>query len=123
MVLHGALERRARALADRLVPHLPGSGRALDIGSGTGHNAQAMRERTRLVVEEVDVCDMHVVGGGPVLFNGRALPYPDGCFAVSTILFVLQCADEPAALLREAARVTAGPVLVIQSTCEGAIGE
>jgi len=123
MVLHAALERRARALAARLVPHLPVSGRALDIGSGTGHNAQAIRALTRLVIEEVDVCDMHVVGGGPALFNGRTLPYPDGCFAVSTILFVLQCADDPAALLREAARVTAGPVVVIQSTCEGTLGD
>jgi len=123
LVLDWALAHRARSLAARLLPHLPGEGRVLDIGSGTGHNAQALRALTRLTVDEADVCDMHVVGPGPVLFNGRTLPYRDGQFDCAMILFVLQYADEPAALLKEAARVTAGPLVVIQSTYEGALGE
>ena len=140
MVLDWVLERRAHSLAARLSPHLPGAGpvamgarpadpgsapkpRVLDIGSGTGHNAQALRALGRLTVDEVDVCDMHRVGPGPDLFNGRTLPYPEGHFACATILFVLQYVEDPAAFLGEAARVTAGPLLVIQSTCEGALGQ
>ena len=42
---HRRLRRRASHLAGRVAPHLPMGATVLDIGSGTGHNAEALRAR------------------------------------------------------------------------------
>ncbi len=114
------LERRARGLVERLVPHLPLRGALLDVGCGTGHNAEALRRRTGLRVVEADVTDMKTRGEPPLLFDGKALPLPSGSFDAALLAFVVHYADEPRALLAEVARV-ARSVLLLQSTHEGGL--
>jgi SAM-dependent methyltransferase len=113
------LEARAQSLAQKLRPHLPQTGRALDIGSGTGHTAQALRRDARLSFVEADVVNMSVVGAGPILFANSRLPFCDEAFACAFMTFVLQYVPDPIRLLSEARRVTGGRVLVLQSTYEG----
>lgn len=121
-VLNLILRFRAHRLAKRLKAHLPEAGWALDIGSGTGHTVQTLRQQTALRFVETDVVDISVVGAGPVLFNGKKLPFADGAFACSLIMFVLHYPQDPLQLLQEANRVTAGHILVLQSTCRGQLG-
>lgn len=116
------LERRADRLARFLSPRLPESGTLLDIGSGTGHNARALRSRFDRSVMETDVVDIHTVGPGPVLCDGKRLPFSDSAFAGAILLFVLHYVTDPAALLREAARVGSGRVWVLQTSCSNAFG-
>ena len=52
---HRQLRRRAGHLAGRIVPHLPTGATVLDIGSGTGHNAEALRARGARTCVEADV--------------------------------------------------------------------
>ena len=66
---------RARGLAVRLIPLLPGNGRILDLGSGTGHNGEYLRRLRLGPVSEVDVVDFSVVGPRPALFDGCRLPF------------------------------------------------
>lgn len=119
---HRLAARRADQIANWLSPHLPLAGHVLDVGSGTGHNAVALRTRTQLELAEADVVDMHAVGDGPALFDGIRLPFGDGEFAASLLIFVLQYPDNPLELLLETRRVTTGRVLVVQSTYRGAVG-
>ncbi|MGB6042352.1 MAG: methyltransferase domain-containing protein [Pirellulales bacterium] len=121
-LLNRIAERRARALAQRVRPHLPASGRLLDIGSGTGHNAVALRQSTELELVEADVVDMSVVGNGPVVFDGRRLPFAGDAFSASLMMFILQYPRDPVELLTEARRVTHGRVVVLQSTYRGLMG-
>jgi hypothetical protein len=72
-------------------------------------------------VVQADVTDLSVVGAPPLRFD-EALPFADGAFAATLILFVLQYPGDPLGLLREARRVTAGPLLVVQSTYRGRLG-
>lgn len=121
-ILNQILIFRASRLVRRIIPHLPQTGRGLDIGSGTGHTVQALRRRGSLLsFTEADVVDIHVAGPGPVLFD-RALPFADDTFACASILFVLSYPGDPLPLLREVNRVTAGPVLVMQATYNGRLG-
>lgn len=121
-ILDRVLTFRANRLTRRLIPHLPQTGRGLDIGSGTGHTVQALRRRENpLTFAEADVVDIHVVGPGPVLFE-RTLPFTDDTFACTLILFVLSYPGDPLPLLREVNRVTAGPVLVMQAVYSGQLG-
>jgi SAM-dependent methyltransferase len=121
-VFHRRLRRRAGHLARRIAPHLPAGATVLDIGSGTGHNAEALRVQGRSVCAEADVVDFHVVGDGPVLFDGARLPFADGVFDACLLAFVLSYTDDPAALLREAGRVASRRVLVLQSSPRGRAG-
>ena len=66
--------------------------------------------------------DFHVVGDGPVLFDGARLPFADGAFDVCLLAFVLSYTDDPAALLREAERVASRRVLILQSSPRGRAG-
>src|SRR5262249_61915842 len=68
------------------------------------------------------VVDFHVVGGGPVLFDGARLPFADRGFDACLLAFVLSYTDDPAALLREAGRVASRRVLVLQSSPRGRAG-
>lgn len=118
-IFHRLAVNRARGLAARLSPHLPSSGRVLDLGSGTGHNITAFAEVRSLRFVEADVADIHVVGPGPTLFDGERLPFADSAFQGAVACFVLQYAARPEQLLRELHRVTAGPAILIQSTYDG----
>jgi SAM-dependent methyltransferase len=119
---HRRLRRRAGHLAGRIAPHLPTGATVLDIGSGTGHNAEALRAWGARTCVEADVVDFHVVGGGPILFDGARLPFADRVFDACLLSFVLSYSDDPAALLREAGRVASRRVLVLQSSPRGRAG-
>ncbi|WP_460723286.1 class I SAM-dependent methyltransferase [Nocardia heshunensis] len=112
---------RALRIAGRIRRHLPDGGRVLDVGSGTGHNADALRRVAGVEVVETDVVDMHVVGVGPMLCADGVLPFADNAFGAAVVLHVLQFPADPTAVLAEAARV-APRVLVLQSTTGGALG-
>lgn len=116
------LERRGERLAKRLAQYLPRGGRLLDIGSGTGHNAQAFVRAVGGTCLQADVVDFHIVGDGPILFDGSVLPLADGAVDACLIIHVLGYTDDPAAILREAGRVANGRVIVVQTTYRGTLG-
>jgi SAM-dependent methyltransferase len=120
-VLEAVLARRAERLDARFRRFLPPGGRVLDVGAGTGHNAAAVARTTGLVVVETDVARMRT-SGPLVLFGGRTLPFRDGVFACSLLLYVLHYARDPVRLLAEARRVSDGPVIVLQAIHGSAIG-
>ena len=98
---HRQMRRRARRLAERFAPHLATGATVLDVGSGTGHNAEALRIFGVRTCAEADVVDFHVVGDGPVVFDGTRLPFDDRAFDSCLLVFVLSYVDDPTALLRE----------------------
>ncbi len=95
----------------------PGPGaRLLDIGCATGRKGAHLIERGWSVVG----CDLSAgflataSKRMPVCrADGRALPFADGAFDGAAITFVLEFLDDPELLLREARRVTQGPIAVI----------
>ena len=110
------MHRRARSLAARIAPHLQGARRVLDIGCGTGHNANALRARCDVSITQVDVANFVTLGPPPLLFDGRRLPLADQSFEAGLMLFILHYPQDPLALLREARRVVSGPLIILQST-------
>ncbi|MGH7461653.1 MAG: class I SAM-dependent methyltransferase [Longimicrobiales bacterium] len=109
------MERRAVQLIEQVGEWLPGAGPLLDLGSGTGHLAAKLERQLGLEVVTADVSDMHVVGRPPVLIADGVLPFEEGKFSAALLFFMLAYPNDPAAVLAEAARVTRGPIVLVQS--------
>ncbi len=62
-----------------------------------------------------DVSDIHVVGPRPVLIADGVLPFARNTFSAALLFFMLAYPEHPASVLTEVARVTRGPIIVVQS--------
>jgi SAM-dependent methyltransferase len=121
-ILDAVMERRARQLMEQVGAWLPNDGPVLDLGSGTGHLSARLERELGLEVVTADVTDMHVVGRPPVLIVDGVLPFEDGTFSATLLFFMLAYPKDPAAVLAEAARVTRGPIILVQSLYSGRFG-
>lgn len=121
-LLDAVMERRSRRLVEEVGAWLPADGTVLDLGSGTGHLAARVERELGLRVVTADVSDIHVVGPPPVPIGDGALPFGDGTFSAALLVFMLAYPRDPAAVLAEAARVTRGPVIVVQSLHDRRLG-
>ena len=121
-LLDAVMERRAREIMTQIGEWLPTAGPVLDLGSGTGHlSAQAERE-LGIDVVTADVSDMHVTGRPPILIADGVLPFEDARFSAALLVFMLAYPHDPARVLAEAARVSRGPVILVQSLHSGPFG-
>ena len=121
-MLDVVMERRARQLTDQVGAWLPDEGPVLDLGSGTGHVAARLESELGLEVVAADVSDIHVVGPSPVLIADGVLPFETERFSAALLLFMLAYPSDPAGVLREAARVTRGPIILVQSLHASRLG-
>lgn len=114
--------RRVRVLARALAGAIPGPGRVLDLGCGDGQIAtELMQLRPDLALEGVDVLLRPVTHIPVTLYDGAVLPFADQSFDYVTIVDVLHHTDDPAAVLREAARVARLGVVVKDHLREGVL--
>ena len=109
------MERRSDQLIEQVGAWLPNHGPILDLGSGTGHFSARLERERGLEVVPADVSDMHVVGRAPVLIADGPLPFERGTFSAALMFFMLAYPNDPASVLAEAARVTKGPIILVQS--------
>jgi SAM-dependent methyltransferase len=121
-LLDAVMERRARQLMELVGAWLPTKGPVLDLGSGTGHLSARVERELGLEVVTVDVSDMHVVGRPPVLIAEGILPFEDGTFSAALLIFMLAYPDDAPDILAEAARVTQGPIILVQTLHSGRLG-
>jgi SAM-dependent methyltransferase len=75
-----------------------------------------------LEVITADVSDIHVVGRPPVLIADGVLPFEQGTYAAALLVFMLAYPNDPAGVLREVARVTRGPLILVQSLHANRLG-
>ena len=121
-ILDAVMERRSRQLIEQVGAWLPTEGPVLDLGSGTGHLSARLERELGLEVVTADVSDIHVVGPPPVSITDGILPFDEGTFSATLLLFMLTYPNDPAGVLSEAARVTRGPIILMQSLHSGRLG-
>jgi SAM-dependent methyltransferase len=121
-LLDSVMERRAGQLLAQVGAWLPRGGPVLDLGSGTGHLSALLEREHGLDVVTADVSDIHVVGPPPVLVADGVLPFEEGRFSAALLFFMLAYPNDPAGVLAEAARVTSGPIIVVQTLHAGRLG-
>lgn len=121
-LLDAVMERRARQLIAQVGEWLPSEGPVLDLGSGTGHLSARLERERGIEVVPADVSDMHVMGRPPVLIADGVLPFDEGTFSAALLFFMLHYPNDPANVLAEVARVTRGPIILVQSLHSGRLG-
>ena len=121
-LLDAVMERRARQLLGQVGAWLPTEGPVLDLGSGTGHLAARVERERGLEVITADVSDIHVAGRTPVLIVDGVLPFAEGTFSAALLCFMLAYPHNPVAVLAETARVTRGPIILVQSLHANRLG-
>jgi SAM-dependent methyltransferase len=121
-VFDAVMERRSDQLIEQVGEWLPSEGPVLDLGSGTGHFSARLERERGVEVVPADVSDMHVVGRAPVLIGDGPLPFEKGTFSAVLLFFMLAYPNDPTGVLAEAARVTRGPIILVQSVHSTRIG-
>jgi SAM-dependent methyltransferase len=112
---HQALvhQRRVRVLAAALAAQIPASASVLDIGCGDGTIASLIAElRPDISIKGVEVMARPGCRIECFPFDGSRLPFPDASFDVCMLVDVLHHTADVSVLLREAARVSRGHVLL-----------
>jgi SAM-dependent methyltransferase len=98
--------RRLRVLGSLLCELIPPGARVLDVGCGDGLLTSFLAgRRADLELRGVDVLVREAAHVPVDRFDGRTLPYPDGSFDAALCVDVVHHAEDPEALLAEAARV------------------
>ncbi|MBI2343388.1 MAG: class I SAM-dependent methyltransferase [Deltaproteobacteria bacterium] len=90
---------------------VPGA-KVLDVGCGDGRIAKFLQDTHGCHVTGVDTIDYHMTDIPFTCYDGKTLPFADHHFDVVLLVCVIHHADDPAALVREAARVGKCVVLV-----------
>lgn len=111
---------RVRVLSAHISSLLPHSARVLDVGCGDGLLSKLIIDHMPdLSIQGVDVkvrSETHI----PVKeFDGRRIDLPDNSCDVVMFIDVLHHADDPEALLKEAARVSSQYVIIKDHILEG----
>ena len=109
------MRRRAEQIGRSLLPFLEERETVLDVGCGTGHNADFLRRNGPWCITECDVTDMKRVGPKPVLFDGETLPFHPDCFDSILLIYVLHYSADPVRFLSELRRIAKRRLIVYQS--------
>jgi SAM-dependent methyltransferase len=120
--LHGGLvhPRRVRVLAAHAARLVPGGAHVLDVGAGDGRLAAALgAARPDLRIEGLDVLVRPDAAIPVSAFDGRVIPREAASVDVVILVDVLHHADDPEALLAEAARVARRCVVVKDHVANG----
>lgn len=120
--IHGTFvhSRRTRVLAETAAGMLPRGLRVVDIGCGDGLFATMLSElRPDLEVTGVEVAPRATCRIPVIAFDGEHLPFADNHFGASVLIDVLHHTPTPSLLLKEAARVSGGCVLIKDHNMSG----
>jgi SAM-dependent methyltransferase len=121
-LLHGrcVFPRRISRLAALISPWIPPQARVLDVGCGDGSLARKLMSlRPDISVEGADILIRDRTHIPVRAFDGKTLPYPDGSFDCVLFVDVLHHATGQRGLMREAARVASGCVVIKDHKLEG----
>jgi ubiquinone/menaquinone biosynthesis C-methylase UbiE len=116
--LPALMRRRAAAKWRWLQPHLGSPPSLLDLGAGEGYVGEWAARETGAKVVLADVVDFNQTELPMVRYGGNRLPFADGAFDATLLVFVLHHSEAPLGVLREARRVTDGRVAVVESVVE-----
>jgi SAM-dependent methyltransferase len=112
--------RRVQALAAHIASLVPRDARVVDVGCGDGSIAgQLAQLRPDIRVVGIDVLVRPRTHVPVSAFDGEVIPYENGALDAVLFVDVLHHTVDPTRLLREAARVSPGTVIIKDHIADG----
>ena len=115
------LDIRAEGFVKIFENHIPNRSRILDIGGGWGFYDQPLRQRGHQVAV-LDVVTPGYARAPVILYDGERFPFADDRFETSLLITVLHHVKDPAAVVREARRVTRHCIIIVEDLYHHALG-
>ncbi len=116
--------RRVRKLAEALSSLVPEGSRVLDVGCGDGQiSALVVARCANVSIVGIDVFLRPERSIPVTLFDGKTIPFEDDSLDVVMFVDVLHHAENPVALLAEAARVSKKYLLLKDHVHTGPVGK
>ena len=91
-------------------------GKVLDIGCGRGYIAEKLQNEDKFKVTCLDVKNLSQTSMKTIVYDGKNMPFKDNCFDSALIAYVLHHCDEQLKVLKEAARVCKGSIVIFEDT-------
>jgi ubiquinone/menaquinone biosynthesis C-methylase UbiE len=112
---------REEIIVQNIAPLLQSQQHILEIGAGNGLVAEMLHQATRANFTLLDVVDYNRSKFPIRIYDGKALPFPDGAFDRVLVIFVLHHNPDPRPLMCEALRVSRQGVLVVENDVRGTL--
>ncbi len=91
-------------------------GKVLDVGAGRCHIAEKLQKEHNLKMSCLDVKDLSRTGAKVAVYDGKNMPFKDNEFDSALIAYVLHHCDDQIKVLKEAARVCRGNIVIFEDT-------
>jgi ubiquinone/menaquinone biosynthesis C-methylase UbiE len=108
------IKKRIGKIVDIFDDSIAQGDRVLDVGAGGGWIGKEIKKRKKAQVTLLDVIDFNRTDLDLVVYDGKAMPFPDNFFDVSLLIFTLHHCQNPLAVLKEAKRVTKNKIIIIE---------
>jgi ubiquinone/menaquinone biosynthesis C-methylase UbiE len=108
--------RAAKAMSNDLAPYIATGDKVLDLGCGTGIIGSTLAKMRNVSLTGTDVRDVREANIPFALTDGKHLPFPNKAFDIVLISYVLHHVEETETLLKEAARVCRGKIIIYEDT-------
>ena len=111
-------KRVTHSLALRIKPFLSKKDIVLDLGSGNGYMADAIKNNVHCKITRMDVVDVSKIGPKPILYDGLHILASNNTFSVSLVIFVLHHLQEKEFVLKELSRVTTSKIIIVEDIAQ-----
>ena len=92
------------------------NGSLIDIGAGRCYIARELQKKTGVKATCVDVANLNETDLKLTVYDGKKLPFKDSSFDTAIIAYVLHHCDNQIDIVKEAARVCKGNIIIFEDT-------
>jgi len=110
--------KRAKRIADFILPLLSNGDKVLDLGCGDLLIAESIQRNLNVKITGIDVVDANLTSLPLKLYNGKKIPFRNKSFDITYAAFMFHHTNNIESLLSECIRVTKKRIIILEDIYE-----